>query len=139
MTNLPPRIVLIDDDYDFLDVQKYILEAQGYNVVSFCHPDQAFEYILKHIPDLVITDLMMNTLDAGFSLARRIKEHPDLAEVPVIILTAISHRRGYDMRPQTKEQQKAMNVDGYLEKPVAPDVLLVRVEELLKSARPKRS
>jgi CheY-like chemotaxis protein len=124
-------IVLVDDDSDFLEVYRSVLESRGYATASFLDPQSALDAMENFIPILVISDLMMKALDSGFSLARAIKSNTRLASVPVIIVTAVGSRKGFDFRPHTPEDLAAMHADAYFDKPVAPDALVAKVEELL--------
>jgi CheY-like chemotaxis protein len=124
-------IVLVDDDRDFLEINRKLLENQGFRVRCYSEPGDALAAIEKEPPSLVVTDLMMEALESGFSLARRLKQDPRLAAVPVIIVTAVASRRGYDFSPQGPEDLAAMNADGYFDKPVSPQELLAKVEELI--------
>ena len=72
---------------------------------------------------------MMDRLDAGFSLARTLKEC--FAGVPVILVTAASVQRGFDFRPRGEVDLAAMNADAYFDKPVDPAELVARVAGLL--------
>ena len=85
-------------------------------------------------PHVVITDVMMAGLDSGFSFSRQIKEDPLLAGIPVIIVTAISSRRGFNFNPRTPEELAAMHADAFLGKPVAPLDLLAKIQELVARA-----
>lgn len=133
-----PLIMLVDDDPDFLDINRHILEPAGYRVRCATDPQAALAGMNEERPDLVITDLMMCNLDAGFSLARQLKRDARFAGVPVIIVTAVSAQAGYDFTPQTPADLAAMSADAYLSKPVAPRELLDRVEALLH-AHPGRN
>ena len=124
-------IVLVDDDPDFLELQKRILEQRGYRTRCFSAADEALEAMRSEKPDLVLTDLMMSTLDAGFAFARRLKEEPRLADVPLIVITAIGPQRGLDLRPRSPADLAAMRADAWFDKPVAPEALLSAIEELL--------
>ena len=126
-----PLILLIDDDEDFLEINRQILASKGHRVVCCTSPKEAWERMAQEKPALVITDLMMSKLDSGFSLSRQIKEDPRFADVPVIIATAVTSQVGLDFRPRTPEDLAAMNVDAYFDKPVAPQALLAKVAELL--------
>ena len=84
-------------------------------------------------PSLVITDLMMQNLDSGFSFSRQIKEDPGFKDIPIIILTSVSTQRGYDFHPQSTEELTTMHADAFFEKPVPPNELLKKIRELLKS------
>jgi CheY-like chemotaxis protein len=109
-----------------------VLEAKGYRVECYTDADRAWEAIAADRPALVVTDLMMKSLDSGFTLARRIKQDPLLGKVPVIIVTAVGARRGFDFTPRSREELQAMQADAFFDKPVAPKELIAKVEELLR-------
>ncbi len=132
MADSAPLILLVDDDVDFLEINRLILEPQGYRVLGCSNPDEAWRQMEREKPSLVITDLMMNNLDAGFSFSRRIKDDPRFHDVPVVIATAVSSEQGFDFRPRTPEELAAMCVDAYFDKPIRPPVLLAKVAELLR-------
>ena len=132
MADEPGMIVLVDDDPDFLRINQSVLEKGGYRVACFSDPLRALEYMHGNKPSLVITDLMMERLDSGFTFSKQIKQDALLGDVPVIIVTAISRERGFDFKPRTPEDLEAISADAYLEKPVAPDQLLAKVRELAR-------
>jgi CheY-like chemotaxis protein len=127
-----PLILLVDDDLDFLEMNRHVLEAAGYRVACARDPTGALREMAAARPALVITDLMMQALDAGFAFSRTIKEAPHWAGVPVILVTSASSRYGMDFHPKTPEELAAMHADAFLDEPVKPKVLLEKVEELLK-------
>ena len=131
-----PLIFLVDDDKDFLEMERSILASQGYTVACFTDPRVALAALRAGAPQdgpaLVITDLMMKELDAGFSFARAVKSEPGLAGVPVIIVSAVASQKGFDFRPRTQADLAAMNADAWFDKPVAPDALLAKVKELMR-------
>lgn len=126
-----PLILLVDDDQDFLEMNRSILEAQGFRVDCFADADRAWESMKSRTPSLVITDLMMKSLDSGFSLARKIKSDPGYTDIPVIIVTAVASRRGFDFNPKDREELEVMGAEAYFDKPVAPELLIAKVRELL--------
>ena len=83
--------------------------------------------------DVRITDLMMASLDAGFSLSSQIRQDPRSAGIPIILVTAAGSQRGFDFRPRTAEDLAAMNVDAFFEKPVSTKALLSKVRELIET------
>ena len=99
--------MIVDDDYDFLEINRMILERAGYRVVTAAEPKQALVRMEEEKPDLVITDLMMTSLDSGFFFARTIKEDPRYAGIPVIIATSVSSALGLDFRPRIRRGQGA--------------------------------
>ena len=126
-----PKILLVDDDADFLAMNRGVLVRHGYMVDTSSGGEAALGKVRDNPPDLVVTDVMMSSLDSGFTLARALKDHPKTAGIPVIIVTAASSQRGYDFRPRDAVELAALGADAYLDKPVSPDVLLAKVRELL--------
>lgn len=126
-------ILLVDDDRDFIEINRHVLEPAGYDVVGVEDPQQALASMAERTPDLVITDLMMSNLDSGFSLARQIKEDERFRNVPIVIVTGVSHQAGFDFRPRTDADLRAMHADAFFTKPVKPRELLDRVAALLSN------
>ncbi len=124
-------ILIVDDDYDFLEINRLILERAGYRVVTAAEPKQALVRMDLERPDLVMTDLMMTSIDSGFYFARTIKEDPRYAGIPIIIATSVSSALGLDFRPRTDEDKAYMHVDAYFDKPIDPKKLLAQIAELL--------
>jgi CheY-like chemotaxis protein len=133
MPHRSPLIVLIDDDYDCLEVNRQFLETAGFRVVCCFDAAEALKAMDAETPALVITDLMMQSLDSGFSLTRQIKQDPKFADVPVVLMTAVGSQLGYDFRPRCREDLAAMHVDAYIDKPIPPQSLIQKVRELLGS------
>jgi CheY-like chemotaxis protein len=127
----PALILIVDDDYDFLEINRLILERAGYRVVTAPEPKAALVRMAEEKPDLVITDLMMTSLDSGFFFARTIKEDPRYAGIPVIIATSVSSALGLDFRPRTDEDKAHMHVDAYFDKPLDTTRLLATIAEML--------
>lgn len=124
-------IVVIDDDPDLLQFHRIVLGNAGYRVECFFTASDASGFLEKEVPQLIITDLMMERLDAGFAFAASVKASPRLAGVPVILITAAESQRGFDFAPRGPEDLAAMCVDAYLAKPLSPSILLAKVQELL--------
>jgi CheY-like chemotaxis protein len=131
MTTDRKTVLLVDDDVDFLELNRHVLEAQGYRVLCATDPDEALALMTEQKPQLVITDLMMKSLDSGFLFSRRIKDDLRFTDVPVIILTAVGSKMGLDFAPRTPDDLAAMRADAFLEKPINPKALVEKVQELL--------
>lgn len=125
-------IMLVDDDPDFLSMQQHVFEALGYRVWCFRQVQAAMEKMSSEKPDLVITDVMMTALDSGFSFSERIKKDARFSGIPVIVVTAIGSRRGFNFRPRSPEDLAAIHADAFFEKPADTDVLVTKVRELLR-------
>ena len=137
----PAVIYLVDDDADFLELEKSIFESRGYTVACFSDPQAARAALEAETAAraesgrrrraLVVTDLMMRALDSGFTFARAVKTDPRFAGIPVIIVSAVSSQKGFDFHPRTPADLAAMHADAFFDKPVSPQALIARAEELL--------
>ena len=124
-------ILIVDDDFDFLEINRIILEGAGYRVATATNPAEAQTRIDAEAPDLVITDLMMTSIDAGFAFAAQHKDDPRTSGVPIIISTSVSSALGLHFHPDTPEDLAKMNVDAYFDKPIDGRALVAKVGELL--------
>jgi DNA-binding response OmpR family regulator len=128
---MPGKILVVDDDPDILDAVKLILESQDYNVVTARDGIEGLATLKAERPDLMILDLMMPKMD-GFGVCKELQD-PRWAKyrnIPILILTSVreeASRRRYEL-----ETGLELNVDDYVEKPMSPDILLVRVATLIK-------
>ncbi|HUK78233.1 MAG TPA: response regulator [Thermoleophilia bacterium] len=127
-------ILIVDDDYDFLEINRHILEKAGFRVATASSPAQAMERIAAETPDLVITDLMMSEVDSGFSLSRGLRDDPRTAAVPIIMSTSVTTALGLDFTPRSAADLASMKVDAYFDKPLDPAALVAKVRELLGTA-----
>jgi len=132
MTADQALILIVDDDYDFLEINRFILESAGYRVVTATNPAEALQRIAAEAPDLVITDLMMTSVDAGFAFSAQLKSDPRTAAVPIIISTSVSSQLGLNFRPETDADLAKMHVDAYFDKPIDAQALQAKVQELLE-------
>jgi CheY-like chemotaxis protein len=134
------KILVVDDDLDFIEISKLSLESQGYQVLSAFNAKEGWKMVEKEKPDLIILDLMMERLDSGMALSQQIKNHPKYGPIPILMLTSISRDTGMDFAPRTAEDLKQLNVDDFSSKPIKVQVLLERVRKLLtkKSAKGKK-
>jgi CheY-like chemotaxis protein len=127
-------ILIVDDDFDFLEINRIILEGAGHRVATATNPAEALTRIDAETPDLVITDLMMTSIDAGFAFSAQLKGDPRTADVPIIISTSVSSALGLNFRPDSAEDLAKMNVDAYFDKPIDAQALVAKVAELLGAA-----
>ena len=126
------HIFIVDDDIDFVAIQKEVLEKEGFTV-SFVHTaGEAIKQLESPtLPDLIISDLMIERDDAGFTFCHKVKANPQTKHIPILMLTGVSQARniGFDLKsPSAREWIKA---DDFAEKPIRPETLLAKVHHLL--------
>ncbi len=124
----PAKILLIDDDADFILINRTILETQGYRVDAASEAASAMEKIKTWKPDLICLDVMMPTGTEGFHLAYKIRQDPLTRGIPILMITSIHDYS--DFRFST-EDGEFLPVDEFIEKPIRAEVLLNKVKELL--------
>jgi len=123
------RILLVDDDIDFVAANKALLEASNYEVITALDGSEALSLALSQRPDLILLDVMMKTDTEGFEVSRKIREIPDIKRIPVILLTGI--RRAMNLPFKFEPDEEWLPVTRILEKPVQPEKMLACIKEAL--------
>ncbi len=124
------RILLADDDPDFLEINRTILEANGYLVEEASTSAEALEKLETHEFDLIILDLMMEERDSGFTIAYAVRENERLRHLPILMLTSAEEKTGFSFK--FSNDKEWMKVDDFAAKPLKPAELVMRIEKLLK-------
>ncbi len=122
------KILVVDDDPDFLETTRMVLEAAGYEVITAADGDQGLARSRAENPDLVILDVIMSTVLDGLSMSQRMSEDPEQAAIPILMVTSIANSDYRDLFPT----DEYVHIDDFVSKPVAPEDLLQRVSRLLK-------
>jgi CheY-like chemotaxis protein len=127
------KILIIDDDPDMVLAAQMTLEAAGHDIYTAASGTEGLEKIKEVRPDLIILDVMMDTTTEGFHVSLQLRspdaqsEYKEFKDIPIIMLTAIHTTTPLRFGPE----QDYLPVDVFLDKPLDPDVLLAKVEELL--------
>jgi len=125
MTN-KKKVLLVDDDNDFVQSNKQLLEAAGYEVQTANTGKDGIEKAKAVRPDLMLLDVMMASQTEGFEINLEIQNTPELKDVPVIMLTGINEKID---RPYRFDVEQGWPCAAFLEKPVLPETLLAKVRE----------
>ena len=121
------KVLVVDDDPDFVKVTSKILKKEGYEVVSAANGAKALKAMREETPDLVLLDIMMSYILDGLDVSREMAEDPVLKDVPVIMVTSLTAVQGSAMFPSDEQ----IAVDEWLSKPVEPEDLVNRVNAVL--------
>jgi CheY-like chemotaxis protein len=125
------KILIVDDDPDLQAGQKVFLEGQGYEVLTAGGMEEGLEVLSGTIPDLILVDLMMEHYDAGFVFSAKVRENPELADVPIIMQTSAKDKLGFTPDSYDEKARSWMKVDEILTKPVPLEGLLKIIEQYL--------
>ena len=125
------KILLIDDDVDFVEATKTILESKPYYVVIAYDGDEGLQKAKEENPDLILLDVIMPLKD-GFTAAEQLKKDPHLSKIPVLMLTGFAAKREETTIPVSRGL--TLEAEDYIDKPVSPEELLARVAKHLKKA-----
>lgn len=122
-------ILMIDDDVDFIAINKTVLENAGFTVETAYSGEEGLEKLESVNPALVILDVMMKTQDEGFRVAKAIRENDAFREIPIIMLSSMNTMDNNEW--QLGPDEKWNPIDAFLDKPIKGEVLLKKVNSAL--------
>ncbi len=118
------RILVVDDEEDILELIRYSLDREGYDVVTATSGEKALEATQTQLPDLIVLDLMLPGID-GLEFCRLLRRNEKTTHVPVVMVTA----KGEEPDVVTGLE---LGADDYITKPFSPRVLLARIRAVLR-------
>ena len=124
------KILMIDDDPDFITSVENVVTARGYKFDSALNGEEGIKKAKVYLPDLIILDVMMTKNTEGFEVSRMLPQEELLKSIPVIILTGIRDKMNlvFGFEPDSTW----LPVKAVLEKTIKPDQLLAKIEEFIK-------
>lgn len=122
------KILIVDDDPDFVEATRIVLESAHYEVISAADGDEGLRQVREAKPDLVILDVIMDTVLDGLNVSQQMADDPDQHGIPILMVTSIANSDYAALFPT----DEYIHIDGFISKPVAPDTLLERVGALLR-------
>jgi CheY-like chemotaxis protein len=123
-----PTVLLVDDDADFVEMNRILLEQNGYRVRVAYSGRQCLTEVAAHRPDVIILDMVMETRDDGFDVSRELRNSEHTKGIPLIMITSVNDRIPFHLEPD----RTWLPVDALLEKPVEPQLLLGIVGKALR-------
>lgn len=136
--NTQTKLLIIDDDPDYVSGIRSVLEKAEYSVDVAYNPKDGFQALQSKQYDLLLLDIMMGRGAEGIALARKMRKDPKLRELPVLIITGIREQIAF-LFPGQPVHPHFVELDELVEKPVEPKLLLEKVSTLLKMAEEKKS
>jgi CheY-like chemotaxis protein len=125
------RVLIVDDDPEFVETTKIILESGGYVTRTAPNGAEGLKRLAEEKPDIILLDVMMKTTGDGVWVGQRIKSDERFKNIPILMVTAVNKESGirsFHLDPNADGD--FLPVDGFLEKPVEPEVLLREVAKL---------
>jgi putative two-component system response regulator len=119
-----PRILVVDDNQDIMGLMQELLATRGYEVVAVPDAVQAEVEVLRHPPDLILSDVIMPG-KSGYELCRELKENPATRLIPFVLITGLTDRQDRLLGIES-------GADDFLNKPIFAEELFARVKSLLK-------
>jgi CheY-like chemotaxis protein len=124
------RVLIVDDDADFAEALRLGLEAAGYQALVAHTAAEAISIVRDTCVDVAVVDLMMEEMDSGVAVAYRLRRQPEMAHIPVILVTGVAKETGFRVPLETAEEREWLKVDAWLDKPVEVGRLIEEVERL---------
>ncbi len=124
------KILIVDDDPDFVAYTRTVLENNNYQVVGAGNSDQGMLVLAREKPDLVVLDVIMSSVLDGLSMSQRMSEDVLLRHIPIIMVTSIANTDYLALFPT----DESIHIDAFLTKPIAPSELIRQVDRLLQSS-----
>jgi len=121
------HILVVEDEEDILELIRYNLAKEGYNVTTTTTGEEAIKLAESATPDLILLDLMLPGAD-GFEICRRLGNNPETQQIPIVMLTA----KGEEADIVTGLE---LGADDYITKPFSPKVLIARIRAILRRIR----
>ncbi len=121
------KILLVDDDADFIEQNRLLLEQNGYAVRMAYNGKQCLDMVSAERPDLIILDMMMENRNEGFDLSRELRNSEHTRRIPLLMITSVNETIPFRIEPD----RTWLPVDALIEKPVDPGLLLSVVAQVL--------
>ena len=121
------KILVVDDDQDFVSATKIVLEKNDHEVISASSGDTGYQRAKDDRPDMVLLDVIMDTVLDGLSVSQRMHDDPDLRDIPIIMVTSIANTDYAELFPT----DEYIHINAFMSKPFSGDELMRQVNKYL--------
>lgn len=121
------KILIVDDDPDFVNATRIVLEKEGFGVLSAPGGKVGIQTAQEQLPDLIILDVMMDSVLDGVSTCRKMHSNPDTTDIPILMVTSIANTDYAALFPT----DEYIHMDAFLSKPVDPEKLIKKIHRIL--------
>jgi len=130
------KIVIVDDNTDFLFTMETFLQRNGFEVLTAEDGQTGLELIRKERPNLILLDIMMETLFSGFEVCKQLRSDADLKDIPIIGISAMGDE--LDINYHQWPDYDYFSPDEFLDKPVDKQRLLRLIPEIIQKAKKRK-
>jgi CheY-like chemotaxis protein len=121
------KILVVDDDPDFVSATKIVLEKNDHEVISASSGDTGYQRAKGDRPDLVLLDVIMDTVLDGLSVSQRMHDDPELRNIPIIMVTSIANTDYAELFPT----DEYIHINAFMSKPFSGEELMRQVNKYL--------
>ena len=132
------KLLMIDDDPDFVSGIRSILTTAGFEVDVAYTPKDGLQSLQTKQYDLLLLDIMMGRGAEGIMIARKLRKDVKLRELPVLIITGMREQIAF-LFPGEPVHPRFVEIDELVEKPIEPKLLLEKVNGLIKASEAKKA
>ena len=132
----PAKIIIIDDNTDYLFTMATFLKRNGFETLTAEDGQKGIELIEKERPDLILLDVMMESIYTGLDVCKKVRTNPDLKDIPIIGISGMADELGVQVEKWGDEDY--FNVNEFFDKPVDKEKLLLKIKELLEEGLIKK-
>jgi CheY-like chemotaxis protein len=128
--------VLIDDDKDYLFSMETFLSRNGFTVHTASNGKDGLDLIKKELPDIILLDVMMESVFSGFEVCKAVRSDPQLEFIPIVGISGIGEELGIKYEKYKDEQY--FTPDEFVDKPVDKQQLLRVIEQAIQKAQARK-
>jgi len=121
------KVMLVDDDPDFVEASRAVLECNGYDVAVAHNGEECLEKVVDERPDIIVLDVMMRTRGEGFDVSRELRNSEQTKHIPQLMVTSVNKTVTFSFEPD----ETWLPVDVFIDKPLEPHQLLSEVKRRL--------
>jgi CheY-like chemotaxis protein len=124
------NILVVDDDPDFQNATRIVLEKEGHTIIGAKNGDEGYQRSQKDQPDLVILDVMMDSVLDGVSMSQQMHDDESTREIPILMVTSIANTDYAELFPT----DEYIHIRAFMSKPIEPAKLIKQVNKLLATS-----
>ena len=121
------KILIVDDDPDFVNATRIVLEAEGHTIISAKSGNEGFQRVREDKPDIIVLDVIMDTVLDGLAMSQQMHDDPAVRGIPIIMVTSIANTDYAELFPT----DEYIHIRAFMSKPIKPADLIKQVNKLL--------